>query len=181
MTFLRKSGRPRVWPQRDRQQTTAVVREGDLAEKKTSLGWMGGSWTKFSSWQPLLNKYSTVRWRPIGTHSLIFIYSLPPLISFSLFVISESRSIYQINFSYIYFPPPVSSLSLSFSSLPLSFLWHFSISRTYQFLFPKGFNGSSVPFPVIQTPVQTNIVFNALLLAMNPSGDLGHTPGWLVI
>lgn len=116
MTRPRKSSSPRVWPQRDRQRTTAVVREGDLAEKKTSHGWTGRSLTKFSSWQPLLNKYGTVWWRPKGTHSLIFIYSLSPPIRFSSFVVFELRSIYQINFSWIHFPQ-VSLLSLFFSSL----------------------------------------------------------------
>lgn len=134
MTLPRKSSSPRVWPQRDRQQTTAVVREGDLAEKKT---WMGRSLTKFSSWQPLLNKYGTVWWRPKGTHSLIFMYSS---IFFSLFVIPELRSMYQIECSCISCPQiPLLSLFIPLSLPHYCGIFpsaHLSIS-----LFPVGFNG----------------------------------------
>lgn len=79
MTLPRRSSGPRVWPWCDRQQTTSAVREGDLGEKKTSHGWMGRCLTKFSSWQPLLNKHGMVWWRPKGAHSLIFFHSVSTL------------------------------------------------------------------------------------------------------
>ena len=139
---------------------------------------MGRSLTKFSSWQPLLNKHGTVWWKPKGTHSLIFIRSPSSLIPFSLFVISELRSIYQNNFSCIYFPqiPPLPLFF--FPPLCLSYLWHSSISAPINFSLLQDSTVSSVPFPVSQTPAQTNIVFNARLLVMNPAVDLAHDPCW---
>lgn len=118
--------RPLLWSERE-----------TFAEKKTSHGWMGCSLTKFSPWQPLLNKHGTVWWRPKGTHSLIFIHSPSPLTSYSLFVIFELRSIYQINVSRTYF------LKIPLLS-PCFFFSHFVAffhQCTYQFLSPAGFNG----------------------------------------
>lgn len=107
---------------------------------KENLPWMDG--TKLYKILPLTTSVKQIQHcgeGPKGTHSLIFIYSLSPLISFSLFVIFELRSIYQINLSCIYFPPPVSCCCLPlFSSLIFVAFFH---RCTYQFLSPEGFNG----------------------------------------
>ncbi len=175
MTLPRKRSGPRVWPWCDRQQTIAVVREGDLAEKKTSHGWMGCSLTK----SLLLTTSVKQTWHGVATaqrNTFISVYSsLSPLIPLSFFVIFELRSIYQINLSYLF---SSYSFAASLYFLPLSFLWHFSISAPINFSLMRDSMLSSVPFPVSQTPAKTNIVFNTLLLVMNPSVDLACTPCW---
>lgn len=84
---------------------------------------------------------------------------------------SDERDLYLFSSNYSF---------LSHSLSP-SFLWHFSISAPINFSLLKDSTASSLLFPVSQTPAQTNIVFNALLLVMNPSVDLARTLCWLAI
>lgn len=63
-------------------------------------GWMGCSRTKFSSWQPLLNKHGTVC---LKAQKNTFTWR-SPLIPVSLFVIFALTSIYQINSCFLRIP-----------------------------------------------------------------------------
>lgn len=150
-----------VWSRCDRQQTTAVVREGDLAEKKTSRGWMGCSRTRVL----LLTTSVKQTWHGVVTdekNTYIDIYSFPA--STDMFFLMSSLS-WDLYFRRRFL---------------LSFLWHFSISAPINFSLLQDSRVLSVPLPVSQTPAQTNIVFNALLLVMNPSVDLADSC-WLAI
>lgn len=156
------------WLQGDRRQTAAVVKEGDLAERKTSSRWMGCSWTR----SLLLTTSVKQTWQGMGRGPKnVDGYSFPP--SADMFFQScHLWDLYLTRFSFLdFFFKFLCSTSL-FSSLPLLFLWHFSICAPIMFSLLQDFRFFCVRLPVSQTPAQTNIVFNALLLVMKASVDL---------
>lgn len=88
-----------AWPSADH----CCGQEGDLAEKKSSHGWMRRSLTKFFSSQPLLNKQNGVVKAQRNTFSDIYLLPVSTNLFF-LFVIFKLGSIYQITCLPVYFP-----------------------------------------------------------------------------
>lgn len=113
-------------------------------------------------------------------NTYIDIYSFPASTDMFFLMSSLSWDLYFRRSFLVFFFSNSFAVSLFFSSLPLSFLWHFSISAPINFSLLLDSRVLSVPLPVSQTPAQTNIVFNALLLVMNPSVDLADSC-WLAI
>lgn len=118
-----------VWPPCDRQQTTAAVGEGDLAEKKTSGGWMGRSWTRFLLLTTSVKQ--TYRGPKKHIHWYLFIscsqwYSCPNLASWAEIKILEEDFFYFFSCCFPVFIP----LALIFVTFPSV---HLSISLSCRF------------------------------------------------
>lgn len=112
-----------------------------LLKRKPSHGWMGCSLTKFSSRQPLLNKYGTVWWGPKGiTFTDIYLFPVSADLFFSPYLSSLTWDPYiRLTFLVFHFPQ-VPLLSVFFPPPSLIFVAFFH-QCTYQFLPPEGFNG----------------------------------------